>query len=283
MAGRIWDGGNLAQEMLKKVRDEIITLRREGCPSPTFAEIWVGDSPLDARMRLLQEGACQFTGITYQRRSFPLDSDQDTIIHTLADLNADPRITGIAVHTLSPSDASVLITTIAPLKDVDGLHPLNVGRFLTNKCPPRAIRGRDVLELVKRAGVELAGAHVICVGNASGLGKAMALLCLHENATITAWGSETACPAKVLNVGDLLVLDMDDIPALHSSTLKPGVVIIDARANAAEWAQKQRESWADIPSLVIPLPGGMGPTTVAMRLSSVVAMYRIQAKGHPDS
>lgn len=282
MAGRIWDGGNVAQEMLKKVRDEIVTLQREGCSPPTLAEIWVGASPLDKRLRALQEDACQFTGISHHLRTFPLDTDHDTIIQALAALNADPRVIGIVVHAPSPSHTATLAIAVAPLKDVDGLHPLNIGRFITNKCPPRATRGRDVLELLKRAGIELVGAHVICIGNASGFGNALALLCLHENATITAWRSATAWPSKVLGLGDLLVIDSDDIPALHSSALKPGGVVIDARGSAEGWAQMQHESWLDAVSLLIPVPGGVGPTTVAMRLSSVVTMYRTQARGQPD-
>jgi methylenetetrahydrofolate dehydrogenase (NADP+)/methenyltetrahydrofolate cyclohydrolase len=281
MVGRIWDGGDVAQELLERVRGEVVTLQREGRSPPALAEIRVSASPLDERMQGLQKTACQFTGVSYHVRSFPPTSDHHAILQALADLNADPDITGIAIYTPNFAHRLELAGAVAPEKDVDGLHPLNLGRLVTNKRGRRAARGADIVQLLRRAGITLAGAHVVCIGNASGLAGVLALLCLHENATISAWRGTTVWPIKVLRRGDVLVLDTDDVPALDGTTLKPGVVVIDARTQLTGRPQPLREAGFEAVSLLIPVPGGVGPTTVAMRLSSLVARYHTPDKDQP--
>jgi methylenetetrahydrofolate dehydrogenase (NADP+)/methenyltetrahydrofolate cyclohydrolase len=281
MVARIWDGGDVAQELLERVRGEVVTLQREGRSPPALAEIRVSASPLAERMQGLQKTACQFTGVSYHGRSFPPTSDHHAILEALADLNADPDITGIAIHTPNFAHRLELACAVAPEKDVDGLHPLNLGRLVTNKRGRRAARGADIVQLLRRAGITLAGAHVVCIGDASGLAGVLALLCLHENATISAWRGTTVWPVKVLRRGDVLVLDTDDVPALDGTTLKPGVVVIDARTQLTGRPQPLREAGFEAVSLLIPVPGGVGPTTVAMRLSSLVARYHMPDKDQP--
>ncbi len=278
MAGRVWDGSNVAQEMLKGVRDHIVSLQREGYSPPVLAEIWVGDPPLGERWRAEQEEACRFTGIPYLIRSFPLATDPKTILQTVADLNADPTVAGIVVHACDPAERVALTGAVRLEKDVDGAHPLSVGRSLTHKCSPSATRGGDILQLLKRADIDLVGAYVVCVGNASGLAGAVAFLCLQENATIAAWRSVTARPAEVISRADLLLIDTDAIAELDAWPLKPGVVIIDARSRADRWSQPPHAGWFDAVALLIPVPGGVGPTTIATRLSTLVTCYQRQAK-----
>ncbi len=278
MVGRIWDGGDVAHELLEKVRGEVVTLRREGRSPPALVEIRVGASPLDGRMQVLQQAACQFTGVSYHVRSFPPTSDHHVILQALAELNADPDITGIAIHAPDFAHRLALAGAVAPEKDVDGLHPLNLGRLAMNKRGRQAARGSDIIQLLRRAGITLAGAHVVCIGNASGLAGIVALLCLHENATISAWRGTTGWPVQVVRHGDVLVLDMDDVPTLDGTTLKPGVVVIDARTQLTGRPQPLREAGFEAVSLLIPVPGGVGPTTVAMRLSSLVARYHMPDK-----
>ncbi len=282
VAGRIWDGSDVAQEMLKRVRDEVVAFQREGHAPPCLVEIWVQDPPFGERLKGLQEDACRLAGVSHQVRAFSPATDQDTIVRALADLNADPSVTGIAVHAPSRAYRGVLASAVAPDKDVDGSHPLNLGRFITRKCPRPATRGIEILQLLRRAGLELAGSHVVCIGDDSGLGSALALLCLHENATVTAWRGATIWPSRVLNRAEILVIDTDDSPGSDSSPLKPGVVIVDVRGRAAGWAQLPQKSWLDAVSLLIPVPSGVGPMTVAMRLSSLVALYRTQIRAQPD-
>jgi methylenetetrahydrofolate dehydrogenase (NADP+)/methenyltetrahydrofolate cyclohydrolase len=269
--------------MLKEVCDQIVTLRREGHPPPALAEIWVGDPPLAQRWRAEQERVCRVTGISYRVRSFPLATDHSTILQALADLNADPTIAGIVVHADSPVATRGLAEAVRIDKDVAGSHPFTVGCFLTHKCTGMTGKGGDLLQLVKRAGVDLVGAHVVCIGNASGLASSFALRSLHENATITAWRSETVWPLEVIRQADVLVIDTDTIPGLDSSPLKPGVVIIDARTSADRWAEWEPDRWFDAVALLIPVPGGVGPTTVATRLLSLLTLYRRQIQGQPAS
>ncbi len=281
--GRVWDGGNVAQELLEHVRQEVVRLQCEGRPPPTLAEIKVGELPSDERRRMLQADACRLAGVSYQAYSFPEDCDRPAILQTLTALNADPTIAGIIIHAQPATSLRELAAAIAPEKDVDGLHPLHLGRFVTNKRAWRFPRGGDIVRLLKHAGLTLVGTHVICIGNASGLADILAWLCLHENATVSAWKSATVWPIDLLAQGDILVLDTDELPVTEGTALKPGVVVVDARSRPDGWLAHQPEALPQAVSLLIPVPAGIGPTATAMRLVSLVAMYRAPAIASPDS
>jgi methylenetetrahydrofolate dehydrogenase (NADP+)/methenyltetrahydrofolate cyclohydrolase len=281
--GRVWDGANVAQELLENVRQEVIRFQHEGRPPPTLAEIRVGEWPPDERIRALQAEDCRITGVSYQVHAFPHLCDLQTILQTLADLNADPTIAGIAIDAHPATCCSELAAALAPEKDVDGLQPLHLGRFLTNKRVQRQPRGVDVVQLLKRAGLPLVGTHVICIGNASGFAGIVAWLCLHENATVSAWAGTRVWPVNMLRQGDVLIIDTDDLPPVDGIALKPGVVVVDARIRPDGWLLHQPEGLPQAVSLLIPVPGGVGPMTPAMRLASLVAMYRAPAVVSLDS
>jgi methylenetetrahydrofolate dehydrogenase (NADP+)/methenyltetrahydrofolate cyclohydrolase len=206
-----------------------------------------------------------------------------TILAALADLNADPTIAGITIHAPPSACFRELAAALAPDKDVDGVQPLHLGRFLTNKRVWRQPRGADIVQLLKRAGLILMGAHVICIGNTSGFAGILAWLCLHENATVSAWIGAGVWPVNLLHQGDVLILDTDDLPAIDGIALKPGVVVVDARSGPDDSLPHQSEGLPQAVSLLIPVPGGVGPTTPAMRLAALVAMYRAPAIVSLDS
>jgi 5,10-methylene-tetrahydrofolate dehydrogenase/methenyl tetrahydrofolate cyclohydrolase len=155
MVGRVWDGGDVAQEVLKNVRQEVVRLQHEGRPPPSLAEIRIGELPSDERRRVLQADACRITGVSYQIHVFPQRCDHQTILQTLADLNADPTIAGITIQAWPSTYLRGFATAIALEKDVDGLHPLHLGRFVTNKQVWRHPRGADIVQLLKHAGLPL--------------------------------------------------------------------------------------------------------------------------------
>jgi len=283
VVGQIWDGGNVAQELLEKVREEVIRLQDEGRPPPTLAEIRVGEVPSDERIQMLHADACRKVGVSYQVYAFRPDCAHQTILQTLADLNADATVSGITIDAQPTTQLRGLAGAIAPEKDVDGLHPLHLGRFVTNKHVWRYPRGADIVQLLKRAGLTLVGMHVICLGNASGLAGILAFLCLHENATVSAWQNTTRWPMHMLHRGDVLILDSDDLPSLSDAALKPGVVVVDARCRRDGWIQHRPGRVPEAISLLIPVPGGIGPTTIAMRLVSLVALCRASAVTSLDS
>jgi methylenetetrahydrofolate dehydrogenase (NADP+)/methenyltetrahydrofolate cyclohydrolase len=280
---RVWDGGNVAQELLEKVHEEVVCLQREGRPPPTLAEIRAGELPSDERIWMLQAEACRLVGISYQGYTFPQRCDRQAILQTLVKLNADPTIAGITIHARPATYLRELAAAVAPEKDVDGLHPLHLGRFVTDKRASQSPRGAEIVQLLKRAGRTLVGAHVICVGNASGLADTLAWYCLHENATISAWKGTTVCPINLLYQADVLVLDSDHLPAMDGTVLKPGVVVVDARSRPNGWMSHRPEALPEAVSLLIPVPAGVGPTITATRLASLVVMYRASAIASPDS
>jgi methylenetetrahydrofolate dehydrogenase (NADP+)/methenyltetrahydrofolate cyclohydrolase len=275
--GRIWDGDDVARNILQQVRDAVIMTQREGRPPLVLAEVRIGNSPLGERMQALQEEACRYTGVAYHVHPFPLTSEQHTILQVLAELNTDPQVSGIAIQEPTAARRHVFAGALAPQKDVDGVHPLHLGRLITNKRVGHATRGVEVIQLLKHRGMTLVGAHVVCIGNASGLAGRLAVLCLHENATISAWRCATAWPVDLVQDADMLVLDADDHPALHRMAVKTGAVVIDARSHVPGRMPSQ-EPWFEAVSLFIPMPGGMGPATIATRLASLVALART-----PDS
>ena len=283
MVGRVWDGADVAQELLENVREEVVRLQREGRPPPTLAEVRVGEVPSDERMWALQADACREAGVSYRVYAFPQFCDRQTLLQTLAGLNADSTVAGIAIHARPATYLRELAAAIVPEKDVDGLHPLHLGRFITDKRVWRHPRGADIVQLLKRAGLRLAGAHVICIGNASGLAGILALLCLHENATVSAWRGVTTWPVNVLHRGEVLIIDTDDPPPGDGIALRPGVVVVDARSRPDGWMLHQPAALPEAVSLLIPVPGGVGPTTTAMRLASLVATYRAPAIASLDS
>jgi methylenetetrahydrofolate dehydrogenase (NADP+) / methenyltetrahydrofolate cyclohydrolase len=283
VVGQIWDGGNVAQELLEKVREAVVRLQGRGRPPPTLAEIRVGEVPSDERIRMLQADACRKVGVSYQVYAFPPYCTHQAILQTLADLNADSTVTGITIDAQPATYLRELAAAIAPEKDVDGLHPLHLGRFVTNKRVWRQPRGADIVQLLKRAGLTLVGTRVICIGNASGLAGILAFLCLHENATVSAWKGATIWPMDMLHQGDVLILDSDDLPPMDGVGLKPGVVVVDARSRPDGWMLHQPGGLPEAVSLLIPVPSGIGPTTTAMRLASLVAMSRAPVVASLDS
>jgi methylenetetrahydrofolate dehydrogenase (NADP+) / methenyltetrahydrofolate cyclohydrolase len=283
VVGQIWDGGNVAHELLENVRQEVIRLQHEGRLPPTLAEIRVGEVPFDERIQVLHADACRKVGVSYQVYAFPSRCTQRAILQILADLNADATVSGITIDAQPGAYLRDLASAIAPEKDVDGLHPLHLGRLVTNKRVWPYPRGADLVQLLKRAGLTLVGMHMICIGNASGLASILALLCLHENATVSAWQDTTRWPMHMLHRGDVLMLDSDDLPPLHGAALKPGVVVVDARSRPDGWMLHQPERLPEAVSLLIPVPGGIGPTTIAMRLVSLVALYRASVVASLDS
>jgi methylenetetrahydrofolate dehydrogenase (NADP+)/methenyltetrahydrofolate cyclohydrolase len=265
------------------VREEVALIQGEGRPPPVLAIISVGESPGHERIRALHADACRLTGISSQVYVFPQRCHDRTILQTLAELNATPTVTGITLYGRPSTYVSELGAAITPAKDVDGLHPLHLGRFITNKRVRRLPCGADIVQLLKHAGLTLTGAHVACIGHASGLGGLLALLCLHENATVSAWREATAWPKEVLQRADVLILDTDDLPVEAGAVLKPGVVVVDARHHPGGWLPRQPEGLPEAVSLLIPVPGGVGPTSVARRLASLVAMYRLPVPVHLES
>lgn len=270
---RIWDGDDVACDILQQVRDEVITYQRKGHSPLVLAEVRIGDAPLDGRMQALQEEACRYTGVGYQVYAFPLTSGAHPILRTLAELNADPKVSGILVQAPTAAHMQAFTGALAPEKDVDGVHPLHLGRLITNKHVRRTPRGGEIIQLLKHVGMTLVGAQVICIGNASGLAGLVALLCLHEHATVSAWHSAAAWPVDLVRDGDVLVLDTGDGPALDSMVPKPGAVVIDARRHGHGWMPSQ-EPWFEAVSLCISMPGGIGPVTIARRLAALLALVR---------
>jgi methylenetetrahydrofolate dehydrogenase (NADP+)/methenyltetrahydrofolate cyclohydrolase len=283
VVGQIWDGGNVAQELLENVRKEVLRLQHEGRSPPTLAEIRVGEMPSDERRQLLHADACRKVGVSYQVYAFPPHCTHQAVLQTLADLNADSTVSGITIDAQPATHLRELAGAIAPQKDVDGLHPLHLGRFVTNKRVWRYPRGADIVQLLKRAGLRLVGMHVICIGNASGLAAILAFHCLHENATVSAWKDTTRWPTNMLHWGDVLILDSDDLPSLAGAALKPGVVVVDVRSRPDGWLLHQPGGLPEAVSLLIPMPSGIGPTTIAMRLASLVALSRASAVASLDS
>jgi methylenetetrahydrofolate dehydrogenase (NADP+)/methenyltetrahydrofolate cyclohydrolase len=255
----------------------------------------VGDDPASAVYVRNKERACLQTGIASFGRHFTGDTSFQTLADQIQALNADPRVDGILIQLPLPKhlNAVELLLRIDPDKDADGLHPMNLGRLVRGEPGLRSCTPAGVMALLKANGIDPAGQRAVVVGRSILVGKPLALLLLEANATVTVAHSRTADLAAVCREADLLVGAVGKPELITADLVKPGAVVIDVGINrivdpstgadrlvgdVAFDAVASQASW------ITPVPGGVGPMTVAMLLHNTVWSYcRTHGLAYPDA
>ena len=220
-------------------------------------------------------------GMGSLQREFPASLSQAELLAEVERLNADPEINGILVQLPLPDaiDPSAVAVAIDPDKDVDGLHPMNGGRLLRNDPGPRPCTPLGCMEVLKRNGVELEGAHAVVIGRSEIVGKPISLLLLHANATVTVCHSRTRDLASVARQADILVAAVGRPEFVRGDWVKPGAAVLDVGVNRTPdglVGDVNFEEAKDKAGLITPVPGGLGPLTIAMLLVNTVEAYRLQ-------
>lgn len=284
MSARILDGKKLAQEIRAEIRNDVATFVASGGPRPTLAAVLVGEDPASQVYVRNKRKACEKAGIGSDIQRLPQETDQSHLLEVIERLNRDATTHGILVQLPLPShlDAQSILDAIEATKDVDAFHPLNVGllaqgrpRFLP--CTPHGIH-----QMLYRSGIQVAGRHVVVVGRSDIVGKPIAVMLGlrdspfgpdYANATVTLCHSRTPALDEMARQADILIAAIGRPRFITGEMIQPGAVVIDVGINRTDEGLVGDVDYAAvsaIASAITPVPGGVGPLTVAMLLRNTL-------------
>jgi methylenetetrahydrofolate dehydrogenase (NADP+)/methenyltetrahydrofolate cyclohydrolase len=283
----ILDGKQLARQIREELRDEVAEFIENNSEVPTLATVLVGSDPASEVYVRNKVTACEQAGM--QSRQFRLGAEvsQEELLALVAKLNraSDEPVHGILVQLPLPAhiDAARVLHAVSPLKDVDGFHPENVGRLVQGRpryvpCTPLGIQ-----QLLVRSGIEIAGRHVVVVGRSETVGKPMALLLMQRgaggDATVTVCHSKTRDLGAITRQADILIVAIGKPRFVGAQMIKPGAVVVDVgihRTDGGLVGDVDFEPASRVAGHITPVPGGVGPLTVAMLLVNTLAAARLQ-------
>lgn len=285
---QIIDGKAISQTIKDEVKQEVQELSAQGIPV-TLAVIQVGEDPASTVYVNNKKKACAYTGIRSLAYHLPENTGQDELLDLIGQLNEREDVNGILVQLPLPvgMDEDAVIEAISPKKDVDGFHPQSVGALCIGKpgflpCTPAGI-----IELLKRSGIDPAGKECVMIGRSNIVGKPMALLLLRENGTVTVAHSRTADLKEVSRRADILVVATGKAKMITAEYVKPGAAVIDVGMDRDEnnrlCGDVDFEAVSGIAGAITPVPGGVGPMTIAMLMKNCVRAARMQNAAEKDS
>ena len=279
MGAKLIDGAALAQQMKQEVAERVRALKERG-RSVHLTAVLVGSTPAGELYADRQRQACEAVGIDYELRTLPADADERTVNALLASLNRDPSVTGIMLHLPLPPhlDATQLQYQIDPVKDVEGVNPANIGYVVYGHTLIAPCTALAVIELIKSTGVTLRGAEAVVVGASEIAGKPIALLLTGEMATVTLCHVATRDLSSHTRRGEILVVAVGKAGLVTSEHVREGAVVIDVGINRVTLPDGTKKTVGDVDfdrvqdrvGWITPVPGGVGPMTVAMLLKNTV-------------
>lgn len=280
---RILDGKALAKTVQSRLRSQIEAVRPQRNRPPGLAVIRVGDDPASAVYVRNKERACERVGIASFGQHFPETATAEEISAKIQELNQDERVDGILLQLPLPAhlDAVALLLQLDPDKDADGLHPINMGRLMRGEAGLRSCTPAGVMEVLKEYNIDPSGKNAVVVGRSILVGKPMALMLLEANATVTVAHSRTQNLAEVVAAADIVVAAVGRPEMITADMVKPGAVVIDVginRVSDGDGGYKLAgdvafEAVSETAAWITPVPGGIGPMTVAMLLKNTVEAY----------
>ncbi len=285
MPAKLLEGGPIAERIKGELREE---LKKLGEPAPALVALLVGDNK-GAKMYAGQQAkACEELGIGYELREQPATITQEELLKVVADLNADPAVTGVILLVPVPEqiNARAIQQAVAPEKDVDGVHPANLGGVVQGIRRMAPCTAQAAVTLVEESGYEIEGAEVVMVGHSEIVGKPIALLLLDKFATTTVCHIATKDVAAHTKKADILISAVGVKPNLiKADQIKPGALVIDVGIiRVKDEATGKRKTVGDVEfdkacevaGMITPVPGGVGPLTVVMLLKNTVEAAKIQ-------
>lgn len=275
MAAKILDGRALAARVKEEVRERVKDLKTQGIV-PGLAVVLVGDDPASMIYVRNKRKACQDLGINSWEYHLAASASQEEVLRLVKSLNNQPEVSGILVQLPLPRhlDEARIIETIKPEKDVDGFHPVNQGLLLSGRKGMIPCTPAGVMELIKESGVEIKGKECVVVGRSNIVGKPQFLLLLHEHGTVTLCHSRTRDLGEVCRRADILVVAVGKPRLITAEMVKPGAVVIDVGMNRLESGKLSGdvdfEAVSQVAGAITPVPGGVGPMTIAMLMKNTV-------------
>ena len=270
MSAVIMDGKALAEKVKAQIREKASKLRRQ----PGLAVILVGDNPASQVYVRNKERDCAQCGIMCYDYHLPQDATQEDVLELVEKMNNYGAVDGILVQLPLPEqiDERVVLEAIAPDKDVDAFHPENVGRIMQGQAYYKPCTPAGVMEILHEYGIDPAGKHCVVVGRSNIVGKPMAMLLLHENATVTICHSRTPDLKAQCRQADILVSAVGKTGLITADMVKPGAVVIDVAMNRNEAGKLCGDvdfaAVSQVASYITPVPGGVGPMTRAMLMEN---------------
>ena len=281
MSAKLIDGKAIAQHVRAEVREEVAAWVAAGNPRPGLATVLVGDDPASAVYVGGKQKACAEVGIEGFSHQLPAGTSQDEVEQLLSELGADDRVSGILLQLPTPDqiDGPHLTTLIDPLKDVDGLTPVSAGLLAKGLPGLRPCTPAGVIELLRRHDVDLVGAEAVVVGRSDLVGKPVAALLLAEHSTVTICHSRTRDLGAVCARADVLIAAVGRARMIQGDWVKPGATVIDVGINRTDdglVGDVDFEPAAEVAGLITPVPGGVGPMTIAMLLRNTLEAAKLQ-------
>lgn len=279
MSARIIDGKAVAATVRERVAAEVVALEAERGRTPLLVTVIVGDDPASEVYVAGKHRACEQVGMRSAHHGLPAETTEGELLALVEKLNADQDVDGILVQLPLPEqiDPDRVIAAIDPGKDVDGLTPVNAGRLAQGTPGLVSCTPAGVMELLRHEGVELEGAEAVVVGRSKLVGVPVSRLLLAADATVTMCHSRTRDLAAVCRRADVLVAAVGVPRLLGADAIRPGAVVIDVginRTDAGLVGDVDFEAAAEVAAAITPVPGGVGPMTVAMLLVNTLAAAR---------
>jgi methylenetetrahydrofolate dehydrogenase (NADP+)/methenyltetrahydrofolate cyclohydrolase len=295
VTAKILDGKALAEDIRAEVAASVTEIQLNHGVTPGLAAVLVGDDPASAIYVRNKRRACDEVGMVSNTILLAADSTTEKVLETVADLNKDPRFHGILIQLPLPPqiDELAIIESIDPDKDVDGLHPFNVGKLVQGRADFVPGTPAGIQQILMRNGHDPAGANVVICGRSDIVGKPMALLLMQRgdgaNATVTVCHTRTKNMAEITRHADILVTAIGRPNAITADMVKEGAIVIDVGINRVDDASRKSGyrldgdvDFAEVSkkaSSITPVPGGVGPMTIAMLLVNTLTATRISIHG----
>ena len=301
--GNLIDGKALAQEIQAEVAQQVQRMTETGI-RPGLAVVLVGNNPASHMYVRSKVKTCETLGMRSEKVELPAESTTGEILPVVERFNRNADIHGILVQVPLPSqvNAREVLDSILPEKDVDGFHPVNVGRLVAGTATLKPCTPAGIIEILKRTGTQLRGRRAVVIGRSDIVGKPVALMLMHEDVTVTICHSKTPDLPSVAREADILIVAMGRPAFVSDDFVKPGAVVIDVGTNRVDSLERIHEIYGNDPqrladyqkkgytvvgdvnpgkvlpkcSLLTPVPGGVGPLTIAMLMANTVKAAELQ-------
>lgn len=288
MSAQIIDGKEIAATIRREIKAEVEAMKAKYDKTPGLATVLVGERKDSQTYVRMKKKACAEVGITSFGHDLPVDISQAELLKIVQELNANPEVHGILVQLPLPDhiDDEEILGAISLEKDVDGFHPVNIGRLSMKRREPLFVpcTPKGCIELLDRTGVEIEGKRAVVLGRSNIVGLPVAMLLLHRNATLTICHSRTQNLPAVVRQADILIAAVGRPEMVRGDWIKPGAVVIDVGVNAVDDPTRDKgyrlvgdvafDEAKEVASAITPVPGGVGPMTIAMLLRNTLDSAR---------
>ena len=278
----IIDGKRISAEIRAKLKVEVAKLKSERGIVPSLAVIIVGEDPASRVYVNNKKRACDEIGIVSHEFALPCDVSQAELLSLVDELNHRADVNGILVQMPLPAhiDENAVIERISPIKDVDAFHEINVGKLMTNNFKFLPCTPAGIVRLLDESNIDIAGKHCVIIGRSNIVGKPLAMLMLHHDATVTICHSKTLHLDKICRTADILVAAVGRAKFVTADMIAPGAVVIDVGINRGGdgkiCGDVDFDNVKEVASYITPVPGGVGPMTICMLMHNAVTAALLQ-------